>query len=253
MFFDCDMDYDWPGHRPLLDVTFGIIVAQHNKGPGARVPWSNIVRIYPFTSDIYCLMLFCQILHDLFATRDSLLPALEDESAEYFLLRNVLGISEDTTQTPNYFDEGMAEAAVQILHNDDAWHDIVVRHFKPVTVVGDWAMGSPSNCTLMAQPPSKRVPVVKRGPTNKKLYSWTWYPKHVPRLYDEDEIALEEIMASLDRSDQTRFWKTPFGKDQFKEWFAYLMYRRPAMQVATERMLLSQQRTERLIRYGYSC
>lgn len=246
------MDYDWPGHRPLLDVTFEIILATHNKGPGARVPWSNIVRILCFIAKSFGrLITLEQILHDLFAERDLLLPPLEDESSEYFLLRNVLGISADSRQTPNYFDQGMAEAAIQILYNNDAWHYMIIRHFRPATVTGNWSMGSPSNCTLMAYAPSTRVPVSKSGPANKQLYSWTWYPKHVPHFSDENDVAINEVMAALDRSDNTRLWRTSFGKAHFKQWFSYLLYRRPSMEIATERMLLSQQRTERLIRYGY--
>lgn len=43
LFFDCPIDYNYPGPRPLLDVTFELIKLHQNMDKDFPAPWANIV------------------------------------------------------------------------------------------------------------------------------------------------------------------------------------------------------------------
>lgn len=209
----------------------------------------------------YFLLITLQILRDIFLKRSRLSAVLKDLSLEYNLLRRIQGLTPpENKYTPNYFHQSMAMAAFQVVHTNDTWHTLLVEHFRPPTVEGSWNLGPPSNAILCPELPSirYRTSMYDNGKAcqNPNIYTyidypWIWIQEKTRRLEDVQEKVVRDIISLLDDSEDTRLWRTEQGKESFVKWLSYLFSERSTVVHASEAMLLTEQRTERLISPHY--
>lgn len=153
----------------------------------------------------------------------------------------------------------MAIAAFQVVHTDDAWHKLLAKHFRPKSITGQWNLGPPSNGSLQPELPSTRFRMETNYRNRSRLQdpyvredsSWQRIESPMMHLYPTQEGVVKSILALIESSEDTILWRTKEGKDSFENWLSSLFYQQSTIKNVSEELLLTHERTQRLIRPWY--
>lgn len=147
-----------------------------------------------------------QVLLDMFTHRENLLKPLISPHTEYGLIISKTPAGDNAV---TWFNHAAAPAAIHLIHFNDSWHSFVLRHFRPIDLIGDFII---SGNTIRSIPPSQYWGSAYWA----NVTSWTPQNRIIPArppakqepLYSSDEDAMPDEGDDSD-DDSDHGWTSP--------------------------------------------